>query len=237
LTELPLPPGRPGWLDMPAPPPPHVPEPLRPSRALAEPDAPTDTPAQTVGDSLAGPAAGLNAAMQRGQAIHTLLQHLPGVPDDQRAAAASGWLMQHFPEASARHGEWIDEACAVIAHPDLAGLFRSGSRAEVPIAGYAETETGRHAVSGQIDRLLFTADGARIVDFKTDRTIPASPDDVDPAYITQLALYRRLVAQASGMAKVEAALVWTAGPVIMPLAPAILDDALAAIGVLPTKAA
>jgi ATP-dependent helicase/nuclease subunit A len=240
-TELALPQGRPGWLDKPAPPPPHVPEPLRPSRALAEPDAPAETPLQAAGDDLAGPAAGLNAAMQRGQAIHTLLQHLPGLPDDRRTAVATGWLMQNFPEAAAYHGAWIAEACAVIAHPDLAGLFGPGSRAEVPIAGYAETETGRHAVSGQIDRLSVTKDGIRIVDFKTDRSIPAGPGDVDPAYITQLALYRRLVAQARGMADgaahVETALVWTAGPVVMPLSAALLDGALAAIGVLPVRAA
>jgi ATP-dependent helicase/nuclease subunit A len=234
---LPLAPGRPAWLDEPAPQPPHAPEPLRPSRALAEPDPAGEPLLQAAADSLAGPAAGLAAAMQRGQAIHTLLQHLPGMPAADRNSAAEAWLIQNFPEAAAHHGAWIAEACSVIDHPDLADLFGHGSRAEVPIAGYAETEAGQHAVSGQIDRLAIAGSRVQIADFKTDRAIPAGSDAVDPAYLTQLALYRRLVMQASGASSAEAMLVWTSGPVIMKLPEALLEDALSAIGVLPMAAA
>ncbi|HSM42486.1 MAG TPA: UvrD-helicase domain-containing protein, partial [Afifellaceae bacterium] len=227
----------PDWLDRPAEPPPHVPEPLRPSRALAEPDTPTEPVLQAAAGALAGPAGGLSAPMLRGRAIHTLLQHLPGVPGPQRQRLAERWLMQNFPLAGTDHAAWIAEALAVIDHPELADVFGPGTRAEVPVAGYAETAGGRYAVSGQIDRLLITAERAAIVDFKTDRIVPAEPGAVEPAYVTQLALYRRLVSEATGRVDVDVALVWTAGPAVMRLPADMLDRALSAIGVLPVPAA
>ena len=51
---------------------------------------------------------------------------------------------------------------------------RSGSRAEVPVAGVV----GGTAVSGRIDRLVIGPCGVKILDFKTNRPPPALPEDV-----------------------------------------------------------
>ncbi len=229
-SELPV------WLTRPAAPPPLVPAPLRPSRALAEPDLPADVAVAAAAEEALG-GADLGAAVQRGQAIHALLQYLPDLPASHRLEAARRWLMHHYPQAVTRHADWLDEAMAVLDHADLAGLFGRGSRAEVPVAGYVETTTGRHAVSGQIDRLIIDGRAARIVDFKTDRRIPKDSADIPAAYVTQMALYHRLVGNVPGLTAVTAVLAWTAGPRAIELTEIDLESALEAIGVLPATAA
>ena len=78
--------------------------------------------------------------------------------------------------------------------PRFAALFRPGSRAEVPIVGRL---TGRTlAVSGQVDRLAVTTDAVLIADYKTNRPAPRRFEDVPPAYIRQLALYRAVLGRA-----------------------------------------
>ena len=69
------------------------------------------------------------------------------------------------------------------------------------------------------------------MDFKTDRAVPASIADVDPAYVLQLALYRRLLMDIEPGVPVAATLVYTAGPNIMPIPAELMEKALAALGV------
>ena len=47
--------------------------------------------------------------------------------------------------------------------------------------------------------------------------MPASPAEIDPAHVLQLALYRRLLMEMEPGAAVDASLVYTAGPKIMPI--------------------
>ena len=58
----------------------------------------------------------------------------------------------------------------MLAHPEFAPLFGPGSQAEVPVVGLV----GGRALSGQIDRLVVTADRVLIVDYKTLRPPPES---------------------------------------------------------------
>ena len=48
-------------------------------------------------------------------------------------------------------------------------------------------------MSGQIDRLVVTADAVLIADYKTNRDPPDSPEAAPPAYVEQLALYRAVL--------------------------------------------
>ena len=227
--------GPPNWLDRPAKASPSVPTPLRPSRALGEPDPmPGPESATGVGDLEDEGKSGF--ALMRGSAIHTLLQRLPSVDSADRRDLARAWLIQNFPQAADAHDAWLNEAIAVIEHPDLRGFFGGDARAEVPLAGFVETRSGRYAVSGQIDRMMIRGEDAAFVDFKTDRRIPAGSDDISAAYITQLSLYRRLVSEATGLANVRAFLVWTAGPAVIELSLTDMRAALVAIGVLPVGA-
>jgi ATP-dependent helicase/nuclease subunit A len=82
-------------------------------------------------------------------------------------------------------------------------------------------------VSGQIDRLAITQTSVFIADFKTNRPAPRRIEQVPPAYLTQLALYRALLLRLYPGKSVRAALIWTEVPDLMELSGEALDDALA----------
>jgi ATP-dependent helicase/nuclease subunit A len=206
--DLPLAPSEPGqppapaWLRQPAPP--EVPgaAPLSPSRAFHD-DAPVSSP-------LAGAAAG---RFRRGRLIHRLLQSLPERPTAERASVLADYL------AAPAHGltpaeqaEIAAEVLAVLALPELALLFGPDSRAEVPVAG--------QAIFGQVDRLAITPDEVLLLDYKTDRTPPATPVEVPRAYLRQMAAYQALLEAVWPGRSVRPALLWTEGPSLM-----ALDDA------------
>ena len=114
---------------------------------------------------------------------------------------ANSRMLRTSPRLSRREAE------AVLAHPELASLFAGESRAEVAIVGNVATTKGEYAVSGRIDRLLRDQAGWHLVDFKTDRSLPASLAEIDPAYVLQLALYRRLLMDIEPGVPVNATLV------------------------------
>lgn len=210
----------PDWLARAAPTPPRAPQPLRPSNALAEPDP---LPA---GWRVPDP-----EALQRGRAVHLLLQYLPFVAPEQRAAAADRLLAGEFAQSPDLAAALCDEVMAVLAHPALAGLFISEARSEVAIVGSVATTRGEYVVSGRIDWLLRDSTGWRLVDFKTDRRVPTSVSEVDPGYVLQLALYRKLLMEMQPGVPVSAALVYTAGPNVVPVPEESLEKALETLGV------
>ena len=119
----------------------------------------------------------------------------------------------------------------MLSDPLLADLLGPEGRAEVPIAGRVTTSAGDYAVSGQVDRLLRGSGGWHILDFKTNRVVPETSDLADPAYVIQLALYRRLLQEMDPGVSVAATLVWTAGPKIMPIPADLMEKALAGLGI------
>jgi ATP-dependent helicase/nuclease subunit A len=88
-------------------------------------------------------------------------------------------------------------------------------------------------VSGQIDRLLIARERIVIADYKTNEAVPQSPDEVPDAYVAQLAIYRALLRTIHPDRPVEAWLIWTADVSVMALPPALLDGALARLGLAP----
>ena len=92
---------------------------------------------------------------------------------------------------------------------------------------------GDRAISGQIDRIVVLPDRVLIVDYKTLRPPPAGADDVPAAYLHQLAAYRAAVAAIYPGRPVEAAILWTDGPILMPIPAALLDLSRAGGGTQP----
>ena len=216
---------RPVWLDRPALPVPRAPAPLRPSRALAEPEPPD--PDAVIALSALPDA---TTALARGRLIHAMLERLPDLPPADRRAAADIIVAGDPGIEAGERAAIIDEAFAVLDDPDFAALFGPQSRAEVAIAGNLATSAGAFAVSGRIDRMAITGEAVLVADFKTNRLVPSRPEDADPAYILQMALYRRLLAESVAARPVRALLIWTAGPQIMAVPGALMDAALAARG-------
>jgi ATP-dependent helicase/nuclease subunit A len=77
-----------------------------------------------------------------------------------------------------------------------------------------------------VDRLIVTNDAVLAVDYKTDSLVPGCLGDVPKAYVAQLALYRAVLMRIYPGKRVRAALIFTAGPVLLDITAATLDRAL-----------
>lgn len=217
--QAPLPKTRrtePSWLHQPAPKEAVPLPPISPSQAMAAAD-------QTTEES-AGPAPHSALALERGRALHLLLQHLPRVAPLQRAELAERLLASGLP--AWQRAAWIAEASEVLELASMQALFSAEARVEVAIAGRLLDRHGRiRDIAGQIDLLAVTPDGVDIADYKTGRV----PDSgrAPTAYVRQLALYRAVVASLYPGRPVRAHLIYTAGPLCIELPPHELDAALA----------
>ncbi|MFG1477059.1 double-strand break repair helicase AddA [Xanthobacter sp. V4C-4] len=203
--------------------PPHEPPPrvLRPSRA-------------SVVLPHGGGAPERLSPVVRGDLLHRLLAGLPQVEPTTRAAAGLR-LLRHAGDGldADIHGEILAEALAVLGHAPLADLFGPDSRAEVPVVGrLALPGRGPVAVNGRIDRLAALSDRILVADFKTDRRPPETLEQVEPAYVAQLAVYGALLSQVFGGRAVEARLVYTAEPRVFVLDAARLQASLVHLSAL-----
>lgn len=203
-------PDLPAWAHLPAPVESRPPRPLAPS-SLGEDDVadPPPTPAR-------------RDAARRGQLIHALFERLPAVEPGQRAAAAERWLREAAGVDDAKlRRDIVDSVLAVIDDPALADLFGPDALAEAPIAAVVADGI---VVSGTVDRLVVAPHRVRVVDFKTGRRAPASLEEVPPAHVRQMAAYAAALAVIFPDRAVEAALLYTAGPVVFDLPPALLAE-------------
>ncbi len=195
----------PDWAISPPPAEPDPPRPLIPSRPSGE-EPPTVSPL----------AIGGRDRFKRGLLVHRLLQSLPELPPLERDLAARRFLAAPSHGLAAEEQDEIRcEILAVLDHPDFGALFGPDSQAEVPLVGLV----GRHALSGQIDRLVVAPDHVLIVDYKTMRPVPANEAEVAPLYLRQLAIYRAALARIYPGREIRCALLWTQAPLLMPISP------------------
>ncbi|MBU1323808.1 MAG: double-strand break repair helicase AddA [Alphaproteobacteria bacterium] len=194
-----------------------------PADVLARPSSPSRlegsirVPAPSPLATAAGPGAPLGR-FRRGDLIHRLLERLPDVEPARREAVARRLLAREPDLDEARIDEMVGAALGVLDDAVFAEVFGPGSRAEVAVAG----KVGGLTVSGRIDRLAITPDRVLVIDFKTNRPAPDRIEDADPAYLTQMALYVAALRTVWPGRRVEAALVWTDGPRLMPVPEALL---------------
>jgi ATP-dependent helicase/nuclease subunit A len=176
-------------------------------------------------------------ALDRGRIVHRLMQSLPDIPVARREDAAVAYLVKAAVDFSeTEQAEIARQVAAILGEPKFAGVFAPGSRAEVPIVGrIARVDAEPFRVSGQVDRLIVTDDAVLVADYKTDRVVPQALDEVQP-YITQLALYRAVLARIYPAKTVRAALLFTNGPVLLEVPAAAMNGALdAELGKVLTK--
>ncbi len=197
-------------------------EPGRPERlAPSRPEGAELGPVPAAASPLATREASHNR-FHRGKLLHALLQHLPDLPPERRAAAARAWL-----EIRPGHGLVADETAALTAetlaildHPALAPLFGPDSRAEVPLTGLV----GGAVVGGLVDRLAVLPDRVLMADFKTNRRPPGQHEDTPVLYLRQMAAYRAVLRSVFPGRDVVCALVWTQAAQVVILPDALLES-------------
>jgi ATP-dependent helicase/nuclease subunit A len=203
----------PDWIARPAPVPAAPPPPLSPSALGGAHVLPAEAGAG--GDA---------AAIDRGTRIHLLLEHLHGRPVAARAERAAR-LLPGLPEAE----ELLAEAAAVLDAPDLAPVFGPDSLPEVEVTAEL-SELAHRRIRGRIDRLVVGRDRVLALDFKSNRLLPARPEDVPEAILRQMGAYAAALGALWPGRRVETAVLWTRGPVLMPLPAPLTAAALARAG-------
>lgn len=165
------------------------------------------------------------AALQRGRLIHALLQNLPNLPLPVRADYARRFLQRAPDLSAADQMEMYEVTFQTLDHPDFAHIFAPGGRNEAAIVG---TLPNGQMINGRVDRLIITPGRVEIIDYKTDRPAPKSADGVDLSYIVQMAAYRAVLRQLypGNTHQVNCTLLYTDGPVLIPLPDALLSESL-----------
>lgn len=171
---------------------------------------------------------------RRGNLIHKLLEILPDIEPARREASAKAFLDSHVDLTDTQKQDILNEVFAVLTHPEFAPIFAPGSRAEISLAGRAETLPEGMYLNAQIDRLAVTDREVFIVDYKSNRPPPLVQDEVPDIYLGQMAAYRELARAIYPDHAVKCALLWTDGPRLMILDEARLDAALTLIASVPT---
>lgn len=179
-------------------------------------------------DSAAQSLVNADDARREGIAIHALLQHLSTVPKDVRNAVARRALEVLLPDSPQRHTPISDKANAILSNPENAVLFGADSRAEVPFLAETHINGKPARIAGRLDRLVVLTDWVMAVDFKSDAHPPATPQDVSPAYLTQLGLYQLVGKNLFPNHTLSAAIFWTSTEFLMPLPDELLNKAMTA---------
>lgn len=166
-------------------------------------------------------------ARARGKRIHTLLEFLTTAPVAERRKRALLWLRLREPALdAAAHEDILRSVFAVLEAPDLATLFAADGFAEVDVFGtLPPREEGEDTVfvRGRIDRLVIEPERVLIIDYKSDKNPPSTPERVSQSYLGQLAAYRRLLQPRFAPREVSAALLWTETASLMHLPNSLLD--------------
>ncbi|HEY8573313.1 double-strand break repair helicase AddA [Phenylobacterium sp.] len=189
-----------------------------------------------LGDGARSPApsplrdAGGLGRFRRGDLIHRLLQILPDLDPAARSDGARRILAREPDLTDVQRAEMTAAALSVLEDPRFAEVFGPGSRAEVAIAGTAAALPQGLAISGRIDRLVVLPDRVLVADFKTNRPSPARIEDADPAYLRQMAVYAAVLGEVFPGRRIEAALIWTDGPKLMPVPELLMGQSLAELG-------
>lgn len=188
---------------------------LRPAPAIAGPTKPL-SPSDLGGEKALAGEGGLpeDLAKARGTALHALLEHMPALPP-------SAWpgLARDLVADPVERQMLLNEAEAVLAHAEI---FAPGTLAEVPVTAIL---AGR-PLYGVIDRLVVTPTQVLVVDFKSNRVVPARPEEVPEGLLRQMGAYAEALAQIYPGRRIETALMWTARAQLMRLPPEIVRDAL-----------
>jgi len=209
--------------------PPHrpLPRPLSPSGAGImiedeDGDAPFVSP-------LFGEKKASNLALQKGLLTHRMLQMLPNLPREDWDEAASRYLERtaYFWPRDERQS-LHHSVLAVLREPALAPLFSEKAQAEVSIMGTLSMSGRDYAVSGRIDRLAITPNGQVIIlDYKTNRFVPRSEEEVAFAHRAQLAIYREILKPLYPGHRISCVLVYTETAKVITLSTEAIDRSLA----------
>ncbi|WP_425074963.1 double-strand break repair helicase AddA [Sagittula sp. S175] len=167
-------------------------------------------------------------ALARGTALHRLIETLAPLPADLRPAAGESLLAQWAQEPemepiALQLPHILEEVTRVLDTPALQPLFEN-ALLETPITADLP---GIGRIHGIIDVLRITPEKITVIDFKTNRTVPADTQQTPDGLLRQMGAYHAALAQLYPGKTIETGLLWTATAHYMPLPHDLVTQALA----------
>ncbi len=147
-------------------------------------------------------------ALERGTALHLLLEHLPLHPPSERAGRANALLAGYN---GTPDPQVIAEGLAVLAAPELAHIFACEALVEVPVSAHLP-ELGGRPMQGIIDRLIVTDTQVTAIDYKSNVVVPERIEDTPSGLLAQMGAYASALVQIYPQHEVRTALLWTRLP-------------------------
>ena len=188
-------------------------------------------PSRLDGDKALPGEAGLDqeSAKARGTAIHRLLETLPTVPPASWNDVATRLLQQCLHDdrsfGEAERDGYDPGGGGGVERTRPGGVFAEDALAEV---GFSVTVAGQPdgvPLQGVMDRVLVRPDKVLVVDFKTNATVPATPEDCPEGILRQMGAYHHALTILYPDRPAEAAILWTRTATMMPLPSPLLQDA------------
>ncbi|KIN65763.1 ATP-dependent DNA nuclease [Sulfitobacter noctilucae] len=167
----------------------------------------------------------VETAMAFGTLVHELLETLPGLVEPALTTAATHLTRNATPEDATRA---IADARRVIEAPTLAPVFAPGTLAEVPVTA----TLGTTRFHGIIDRLIIRDDHILLVDYKTNRVVPETPEACPVGILRQMGAYTLMLEQVYTDHRIDCAILWTVDASLMPLPHELVTKAAKASGYL-----
>ncbi|MGB0966598.1 MAG: 3'-5' exonuclease, partial [Halocynthiibacter sp.] len=153
-------------------------------------------------------------AMLYGTLVHHLLEHLPPLAGSERAAHAQGLLLEWTDVDETVKNMAMAEALDLLQIPALFDVFSPETQAEVALS--ADLPDGQR-LHGIVDRLLLRDGRVTAVDFKTNRLIPVTVQNVPEGLLRQMGAYAHALSQIFPKHEIDTAILWTKSGELMPL--------------------
>lgn len=189
----------------------------------------TRAPSDLGGDKIIkGDPAGDNRddALARGTMIHLLLEHLPhAAPQDREAL---GLKLLQGNEDETHDPTLITDVINLLDTPALQHLFTPDALAEVDVTATLPQINGQR-IHGAIDRLIVSDKGVLAVDYKSNSTVPDTPENVPHGLLRQMGAYHAALSQIFPDLPITTAILWTQTATLMPLPSALVTGALAKV--------
>ena len=151
-----------------------------------------------------------DAAKAYGTLVHMLLEHLAQIDPEKRTGAAE--LLLHNTDAGIAKMA-LAEALGLLDSSILAPIFAPSALAEVAVTA----DLGATRLYGIIDRLIVEEGRVLAVDFKTNRTVPATPDACPEGLLRQMGAYAHALSLVYPDLRIETAILWTHTSTLMTL--------------------
>lgn len=147
-------------------------------------------------------------AKAEGTLLHLLLEHLPHQNSERRDTIIQN-ICEGFIELSdAAKDRVTQRALSLISDASLKDVFSKDAFVEVTLSAEQPIE-GHPPLLGTIDRLILSETTAWVIDFKSNQTVPKTPENIPLGILRQMAAYYHMIVSIYPEKQIALSILWT----------------------------